>query len=67
MTEINLGRARTYLQTPLQLQTFLPNGQWNRSKKTEGRHLTDPLPFKLVRNGTKVSLMGSLMGFVMGL
>ena len=48
MTEINLGRARTYLQTPLQLQTFLPNGQWNRSKKTEGRHLTDHLNWSVM-------------------
>ena len=59
-------RARTYLQTPLPLPEFFPIGQWNRFKKTESRNLTDPLALKLVRNGTKVSLMWSLMGFVMG-
>ena len=60
------GLARMYLQTPLPLPEFFPIGQWNRFK-AEVRHLTDPLALKLVRNGTKVPLMGSLMGFVMGL
>ena len=59
--------ARTYLQTPLRLPDFFHIGQWNRFKYTEVCHLTDPLALKSVRNGTKVSLMGSLMGFVMGL
>ena len=59
--------ARTYLQTPLRLPEFFPIGQWNRFKKTEVRHLTDPLALELIHNGTKVSLMGSLMGFVTGL
>ena len=58
--------AQTYLQTPLRLPEFIPIGQWNRFKWTEVRHLTDPLALKLVRNGTKVSLMRSTMGFVMG-
>ena len=56
--------ARTYLQTPLQLPEIFPIGQWNRFKLTEVRHLL--LALKLVRSGTKVFLMGSLMGFVMG-
>ena len=60
-------KARTYLQTPLPLPEFVPIGQWNRFKQREVRHLTDPLALKLVCNGTKVSLTGSLMGFVMGL
>ena len=59
--------ARTYLQTPLRLPEFFPIGQWNRFESTEVRHLTDPLALKLVRNGTKVSLRGPLMVFVMGL
>ena len=61
---------RTYkllLQTPLPLPEFFPIGQWNRFKLTEVRHLTDQLALKLVRNGTKVSLTGSLMGFLKGL
>ena len=41
-----------YLQTPLPLPEFFPIGQWNRFKKTEVRHLTDPLALKLVLNGT---------------
>ena len=32
------------------------------NRKKYVRHLTDPLALKLVRNGTKVSLTGSLMG-----
>ena len=55
--------ARTYLQTPLPLPEFFPIGQWNRFKLREVRHLTDPLALKLVRNGTKVSLMGAVMLF----
>ena len=54
--------AGTYLQTPLPLPEFFPIGQWNRFKKREIRHLTDPLALELVCNGTKVSLTGSLMG-----
>ena len=58
--------ARMYLQTPLPLPEFFPIGQWNRFKSTEVDHLIDPLALKLVRNGTKVFLTGSLMGFVTG-
>ena len=60
------GIARTYLQTPLRLPEFFHIGKWNRFKLTEVHHLTDPLALKLVGNGTKVSLMGSLMVFVTG-
>ena len=56
--------ARTYLQTPLRVPEFFPIGQRNRFKKREARHLTDPLALKLVRNGTKVSLTGSLMQYL---
>ena len=59
--------ARRYLQTPLPLPEFFPIGQWNRFKQREVRHLTEPLALKLVQKGTKVSLTGSLMRFVMGL
>ena len=55
-------KAPTYLQTPLRLPEFFPIAQWNRFESTEVRHLTDPLALKLVCNGTKVSLMGFVMG-----
>ena len=61
-----MHNAQTYLQTPLRLPKLFPIGQWNRFKKEEVCHLTDQLALKLVRNGTKVPLTGSLMGFVMG-
>ena len=57
--------ARMYLQTPLRLPEIFPIGQWTEIKLTEVRHLTDSLALKLVRNGTKVSLMGSLMDNVL--
>ena len=39
----------------------------NRQKYAILQSNTDPLALECVRNGTKVSLMGTLMGFVMGL
>ena len=49
---------------PITITRIFPH--WPMGQR-EVRHLTDPLALKLVRNGTEVSLMGSLMGFVMGL
>ena len=69
MTSVDLldTQSSNVPTTPLPLAKFIPIGQWNRSKYREVRHLTDPLALKLVRNGTKVALTGSLMVFVMGL
>ena len=57
--------AGMYLQAQLRLPEFFPIGQWNRFKWTEVRHVTDPSALKLVRNGTKVSIMGFVMGAVL--